>query len=102
MAFARLNVREVFRANKPRQGLANRQQQGLRRTPSTRPPQLQGGPVAISAGAGRQLAERLVPFQQLVQRLQFTQSIRRQGPSQGPSFVIADEASKPITQSARA
>ena len=51
----------------------------------------------MSVGVERKLAERLVPFQEPVQRLELTQIVGRQG----PSLVIADEASEPLAQGPR-
>src|SRR5579859_731370 len=66
-AFAMFDVGEVFAADKLRQRFADRQQQGVRRAPAAG--RAQGRPAFLQLDT----AERLVAFEQTIERRQFVE-----------------------------
>ena len=94
MSLARLHIGEIFLAHEFRQCFGDRRQKRFGGAPAPRHPQFQA--IAIVMAMPRYFVERLVAFQESVERFQFTQHFRRQRPPDMPD----DKASKPFAQSA--
>src|SRR5579871_1613298 len=94
-ALTRLDMREVLLADECRKRLSNRQQQRLRRTPSSHRPEFKTG--AASPIAWRDGLKPFVAREQIVERLQLALIAG----AEWPSLVLPHKAPEPFAQASR-